>query len=133
MKDRIYEEERLLLDVQEAIANAIQESGLSRSEIAERIGRNRSFVTQALSSGRNLTLASIAGLLWAAGFRISSRLQPIVVQASLEKPAPHRLETGVNQAQVISIMRGLSNGVARPVRSLTLDQGAEKHAAANTR
>lgn len=74
---RIYEEERLLLLVQEALAEAIEKSGLGRSQIALRLGKNRSFVTQALSSGRNLTLASIAALAWAAGYRLRVTVSPL--------------------------------------------------------
>jgi DNA-binding phage protein len=74
VNQRTYERERLLLYCQEALADAIQRSGLKRSEIAARLGKNRTFVTQALSSGRNLTLASLADIAWAAGFRIEPQL-----------------------------------------------------------
>jgi DNA-binding phage protein len=72
-----YHQERLLLHCQEAIADAIDRSGLKRSQIAERIGKNKSFVTQALSTGRNLTVSSLASLLWAAGFQLEANLMPI--------------------------------------------------------
>jgi hypothetical protein len=71
---RIYEEERLLLRVQEALADAIERSQMTRAEVAARLGKNRSFVTQALSSGRNLTLASLSALAWATGHRIEPQL-----------------------------------------------------------
>jgi plasmid maintenance system antidote protein VapI len=66
----MYEEEHLLLHMQEMIAAAIDDSGLSQAEVARRLGVNRSFVTQALGTGRNLTIATCAGLLWATGHRI---------------------------------------------------------------
>ncbi len=109
MREQVYEEERLLLYVQEAIADAIQESGLSRTEIAVRLGKHRSFVTQALSSGRNLTLGSIAGLAWAAGFRIQPKLEALAAQASRQAPVSTSLSSsGANEAPVISITRALS-------------------------
>lgn len=73
----IYEQERLLLHCQEAVADAINRSGLKRRQIAEELGKNKSFVTQALSSGRNLTISSLASLMWSAGFRIEPNIVPI--------------------------------------------------------
>jgi|tagenome__1003787_1003787.scaffolds.fasta_scaffold20699739_2 hypothetical protein len=108
MTDRIYEEERLLLEVQETIAEAIHRSGLNRTEIAERLGKNRSFVTQALSTGRNLTLASIAGLAWAAGFRLKPTLQVINVRAQAEAPEVARPPSARNSANIVSLADRLS-------------------------
>lgn len=89
----IYEEERLLLHCQEAIADAIERRGMQRRAIAAQIGKNKSFVTQALSSGRNLTLTSLASLLWAAGFRLEPTLVPIAKEDGLEEGGKmHRLE-----------------------------------------
>lgn len=65
-----YEQERLLLATQECLARAIEASGLSQAEVARRIGHDRSFVTNALSTGRNLTLRTIAALAWATEHRI---------------------------------------------------------------
>jgi hypothetical protein len=73
----IYEQERLLLHCQEAVADAIERSGLKRRQIAEELGKNKSFVTQALSSGRNLTISSLAALMWSAGFRIEPHIVPV--------------------------------------------------------
>jgi hypothetical protein len=73
----IYEQERLLLHCQEAIADAIERSNVKRSEVAEELEKNKSFVTQALSSGRNLTLNSLASLLWASGYRLEPTLVSI--------------------------------------------------------
>lgn len=113
MSDRIYEEERLLLYIQEAISKSIEASGLTRSQIAERLGRNRSFVTQALSSGRNLTIASMAGLAWAAGFRLRPQMDALVPQASTQAPSL-RAEPQVNMANVIPFNR--SAGATRTAR-----------------
>jgi hypothetical protein len=101
---RIYEEERLLLYIQEAIAKAIDASGLTRTQIAERLDKNRSFVTQALSSGRNLTIASIAGLTWAAGFRLQPQLDSLVPQATTQAPSLISMPQA-NRANVIPFDR----------------------------
>ena len=104
IRDRIYEEERLLLHIQEAIAQAIEASGLTRTQVAERLGKNRSFVTQAHSSGRNLTIASIAGLTWAAGFRLQPQIDALVPQASTQAPSLSSMSQA-NRANVIPFDR----------------------------
>lgn len=74
---RAYEEERLRLHVQEALAEAIERSGLARAEVARRIHRLPSAVTQALSTGRNLTLDRAAAIAWGAGYRLVVTLEPL--------------------------------------------------------
>ena len=109
MEELMYEEERLLLHVQEAIAEAITKSGLKNKEIADRLDKNRSFVTQALSSGRNLTLASIAGLAWASGFRIRPELEALDKEAARVSPSSvaTRQAENTNDGNVIPISRSL--------------------------
>jgi DNA-binding phage protein len=72
--NRIYEQERLQLAAQEAIAEAINRSGMTRTGVARKLGKNRSRVTQALDSWHGLTLRSVADLLWAAGYRLDLKL-----------------------------------------------------------
>lgn len=69
-----FEQERLLLACQEALAEAMEKSGMTRTQLAEKLGINKSAVTRALSSGQNLTLASLAGFLWAMDSRIEPQL-----------------------------------------------------------
>ncbi len=63
MSARIYEQERLQLEVQEAIAEAYSPSRLS----AEKVRKN-------LYQERNLTLREVADALWAAGYRLDVKL-----------------------------------------------------------
>ena len=64
---------------------------MKRSEVAEELGKHKSFVTQALSSGRNLTLTSLASLLWAAGYRLEPQLVSIAKGDGKEEMHPVRL------------------------------------------
>lgn len=67
---RQYAGERAREVVAEAIAGAIRESGLSRAEIARRLGKSaRSSITRMLG-GQNLTLKSVGELLWACGLEL---------------------------------------------------------------
>lgn len=60
---RMLREEELILHFTETITNALEESGLSRADLAARLGKSRAFVSQALSGGRNLTIRTIADFL----------------------------------------------------------------------
>jgi transcriptional regulator with XRE-family HTH domain len=58
-------QERLIVEVTEKIAEALEASGLNQSELARRMGRSKAFVSQILSGGRNLTLRTLADVAWA--------------------------------------------------------------------
>lgn len=73
---RLYEQERLVLWVSEALAQAMAEGGLSKADLAEKLGTSRAHITQVLSGSRNMTLRTVADLAWAcnqrAGFHMHS-------------------------------------------------------------
>ena len=77
-RGRMYEEERLLLWTQEALCEALKRSGISRSELAGRLGVNRSSVTRQLDRERTgMQLDAIARYAYECGFRIVPRLEKI--------------------------------------------------------
>lgn len=67
--------EELILEVTEAIAQAMQKAGVSQTELATRLGKTRGHVSQLLAGGRNLTLGTIAEVADALGYRAEVRLQ----------------------------------------------------------
>jgi transcriptional regulator with XRE-family HTH domain len=62
-----YAEERAMLEVTGVLVQIIRESGLSQKDVAAALGTSPAFISQALGGGRNLTLRTIAGILWACG------------------------------------------------------------------
>jgi transcriptional regulator with XRE-family HTH domain len=64
---RLLRQEELILEVTEALSAAIQESGLTRSEVAKRLGKTKGFISQLLAGGRNLTLRTVADVADAVG------------------------------------------------------------------
>ena len=74
---RRYEEERLILWTTEAICEAMDERGLNRAAVAEKLGTSRANVTQLLSGSRNMTLRSLAGLAHACGMRAEIGLEQL--------------------------------------------------------
>jgi transcriptional regulator with XRE-family HTH domain len=69
-EQREYAAESCIVAVTEAIATRMREAGLSRSEVAAKIGVTKGHVSQLLSGRRNMTLRSLAELLWACGLEV---------------------------------------------------------------
>ena len=74
---RRYEEERLILWTTEAVWKAMDDQGLTRAELAERLGTSRANVTQLLSGTRNMTLRSLAALAHACRLRADVHLKEL--------------------------------------------------------
>ena len=91
--ERLLRQERLILDVTEQLAGALENSGVTRAELARRMGRTPGFVSQVLSGGRNLTLRTIADIAGALALRPS-------FEVSCERtyvPARPRAAMGVHE------------------------------------
>lgn len=70
-------EEMTLLRAQTAIGQAMKMHGISKSELARKLGKSRSAVTRLLSDGRNLTLKSLGHILYVLGEEVLIQTQPI--------------------------------------------------------
>lgn len=62
---RILEQERLILEVTEAIATLLEEQNVSRSELARRIGKSPAFVSKLLRGDNNFTLRTLSDVFFA--------------------------------------------------------------------
>ena len=71
---RLLRQEELILEVTEALAEALQREGIKRTQLAARIGRSKAFVSQILAGKRNLTLRTIADVADALRCRIKVRM-----------------------------------------------------------
>lgn len=67
--------EELILAVTCALSEELERQGITKADLAARLGKTRSFVTQILSGGRNLTLATIAEVADALGRKVTVSLQ----------------------------------------------------------
>lgn len=56
-------QEKLILEVSEALCFAMKLRGLSRAEVAKRLAKSKSFVSQLLNGDRNMTLRTLADFL----------------------------------------------------------------------
>lgn len=59
---RLLRQEELILEVTEALAGAMIRQGITKSELARRLGKSKGFVSQVLAGNRNLTLRTIADI-----------------------------------------------------------------------
>lgn len=66
---RTLRQEELILEVTEALTRALDDSGLRKVDLAERLGKSKGFVSQLLSGGRNLTLRTVSDVALALGLR----------------------------------------------------------------
>jgi transcriptional regulator with XRE-family HTH domain len=73
---RLYEQERLVAWVTEAISRLMESRKISKAELAELLGTSRANVTQMLSGGRNMTLRTLADVACVLGARVTVELSP---------------------------------------------------------
>ena len=64
---KLFQREQLIHDVTQLIYEVMEEGGISKSELARRLGKSASFVTQALDGDRNMTLRTVSDLFTALG------------------------------------------------------------------
>lgn len=74
--EQLKEQRRLIFAVTEQMQTALDKAGISRSELARRLGKTPGFITQTFS-GKNLTLTTIADTCTALGFRLVPNLEPL--------------------------------------------------------
>jgi len=81
---RLYERESLAFDAAEMISHLMEENSVSKAELARRIGKSRSEVTQLLNGSRNMTIYSLADLTFALGYYIEFKARQHRPNASHE-------------------------------------------------
>ena len=55
-------EEKLILDVTEQLWSSMEDKNLSKTDVAELLGKSKSYLSQLLSGSRNMTLRTLADL-----------------------------------------------------------------------
>jgi len=75
--DPDYVLEGIVLDLTDRIALAMQEQGVSRAELAERLGVSRAYITKLLGGNTNMTLRTLVRLALALGMVPEVSLVPL--------------------------------------------------------
>jgi transcriptional regulator with XRE-family HTH domain len=100
---RLLRQEELILEVTEALAEALEREGITKVELAQRLHKSKGFVSQVFAGGRNLTLRTIADVADAFNCRVRVHLEherhpaemperlimPLEVESS--SPQPYRI------------------------------------------
>jgi predicted transcriptional regulator len=74
---RFHERERLSVWTMDALAGIMDDNEISRAELARKIGTSRPYITQLFSGSKNPTLATVADLAWALGYRACVKFEPL--------------------------------------------------------
>jgi transcriptional regulator with XRE-family HTH domain len=69
-EQRLYQHERLLVEATELISRMMEAERISRSQLADRLGKSKAFVTQTLRGKKNMTLRTLADFAWAIGYSV---------------------------------------------------------------
>jgi Helix-turn-helix. len=68
--ERALAQEELIVGATEVICELLEREGVSRQELAERLGKTKGFVSQVLNGERNMTLRTLADLAHVLGHRL---------------------------------------------------------------
>ena len=74
---RTFEEELLYGEATDTLEALVESLGITRKELAARLGVSQGRVSQILSGGENLTLRSLAAVGWALGIRFDLMPSPM--------------------------------------------------------
>lgn len=85
-EERIYAREDLVYNVTEDLLVILEDLEISKKELASKLGKSRSYVTQILSGSRNMTLGSLSDICFALGFKPEIKL-PVQEEPKKEKLA----------------------------------------------
>jgi transcriptional regulator with XRE-family HTH domain len=93
-------EESALAMAQSTIQGAINAAGVSKADLARKIGCNRSYISRMLTGSHNLTVKTMARTLAACGFEV--RFQRVKIEwnwADVPMPAKVPVQQEVQPAQ----------------------------------
>lgn len=74
--ERALAQEMFIESVTEKLLELMDQEDVSRAELARRIGKGRSFITQILDGSRNMTLRTVADLAFALGHQLVVEERP---------------------------------------------------------
>lgn len=83
---RLFEQERLILDITESICAVMNERDVSLSELARRLGCSASNVSQMLDGENNFTVRTVADILMALESRLTVKVERISATADNAVP-----------------------------------------------
>jgi transcriptional regulator with XRE-family HTH domain len=85
-EDRVFAREELVYNVTEDLLVILEDMDVSKQELARRLGKSRSYVTQILSGARNMTLGTLSDVCFTLGIKpkVVLPVQPAVKAVEVE-------------------------------------------------
>jgi len=71
---RAFAREELVFNVTEDLLVIMEDMGITKSELARKLGKSKSYITQVLSGSRNMTLGSFSDICFALDFKPEIKL-----------------------------------------------------------
>lgn len=68
---RLYAIEGLVTDAAELVARLMEEQGVTKADLARRLGKSRAWITQLLSGKANMTIRTFAELVYELGAEVN--------------------------------------------------------------
>jgi transcriptional regulator with XRE-family HTH domain len=65
-----YQLETVVIDLTEQICEIMEAKGISRADLARKLGKSRAWVTKVLRGDQNLTLKTVVDIFWELGYTI---------------------------------------------------------------
>lgn len=100
---RLYQQERAIYEVTEKIEAAMEDRYVGRSELAERLGKSKSWVTQLLDGEANKTIRTVADVFAVLGYEMRIFYDPIQISNRRPKVVFSAIETAVWDDQWIPV------------------------------
>ncbi|MET3635680.1 helix-turn-helix domain-containing protein [Curtobacterium oceanosedimentum] len=79
-----YAEEAAMVDASEALAELLEQSGMTRTELAKALSVSKGEITERLRGERNITVRKLAATMFALGHRLVIASSPIEKQHSID-------------------------------------------------
>lgn len=81
---RLFQQERAIQEITEIVCEIMEEQGVSRSALADRLGKTKGYVTQLLDGRANMTLRTISNVFTALNRAVHFQEGPL--QATVGAP-----------------------------------------------
>jgi ribosome-binding protein aMBF1 (putative translation factor) len=101
-----YELEWLLLDIEEALHTSMEAQGITRSELADRLGTSRAFITKLLGGQENLTLKTLVRVANALEMKVDAKFVPRERAAKVAKKPRVKRASGAKIRGVVAAATG---------------------------
>lgn len=70
-----YQFEKIMVDLTEQICEIMETRGISRDDLARKLGKSRAWVTRILRGDHRLTLKTITDIFWAFGYKVIIKVE----------------------------------------------------------